>query len=897
MKRFMAVLAGVVLLLSCLLPLISVGEETLPQLQTTVDAESPQLITTGSLTVNYTSGTGFTAYQVISIGANNAQEKDFSPVFSVTKNFESVFTGIGIDKSDYSVILQLLKKNLVALKDVAATLTTPDSAEQPSVNGAVRVAVEKAAESPEATTTAEGTGEYVFAELPLGIYLVVETGDPTATSSSETTTTTAPPAGAAEEDPSTDSESPSLSVIASVPQLTISANKPAWKYDPVLTLGETPQIDYASLDLNKKASLALNKYKPGADTNGDGVPDDPKMAVAGAQFTAYQVAKYYTDGNGNTRLEVTPNFAAIPELAALFTAQDGLSYGSTQKLRGFIPQMQRWAIVLSAANVQSGTGGAIYSSTEEPSGQYTFKDMALGIYLIVETKVPADYMISSSSFLVSLPEWIQDTDIVGASGEWVYDVTAYPKDDVVKLKKQIVLPKDHNTEKTHEDVGILGDAQEEDQSGLDIPIAEDKTEGDKARGHIGDTVHYQVTSNFPVYSFDGLDETQLQEQLSAITFTFTDTMSKGLAFQEGTFKVEVVTAYDVDEKTPKETQELTAELPGGSNLNNAHYSLSSVQNDDGSTVITAAFHWPKINADQYQGKEIIISYDAVIDADADVTEAGNPNEALVEYTNDPAANGRGETPPSETTVYVELETVDLTVTKTFDGKPVGIEEGQKNVTNPQDVAFSMTREVGTPEATSRKPVWFIQEPVEPAVEGKKDYTYTVYCWGDTPEAKKDDTVEGNADNGYTVTLKDQTDAKPLTKVLHPNQSDGKIVIKGLPEGAYTLTEDESLPGYNKYPNEITVTVKKDESGKLTLEATNLQPDGESDQTVGQPQTAEDPFTFWVDNSKAPLLPSTGAGGIIAMILGGLLLGFGAWALYTALNKRNERAAGAAGAAD
>ncbi len=884
MKRFMAVLAGVVLLLSCLLPLISVGEETLPQLQTTGDAESPQLITTGTLTVNYTSGTGFIAYQVISIGANNAQEKDFSPVFSVTKNFESVFTGIGIDKSDYSVILQLLKKNLVALKDVAAKLTTPDSADAPNPEGAVRVVVEKTAESPEATTTAEGTGEYVFADLPLGIYLVVETGDPTATSSSETTTTTAPPAAAAEEDPPPDSESPSLSVIASVPQLTISANKPAWKYDPVLTLGETPQIDYTSLDLNKKASLTLNKYKPGADTNGDGVPDDPKMAVAGAQFTAYQVAKYYTDGNGNTRLEVTPNFAAIPELAALFTDQDGLSYGSTQELRNLIPKM-----VLSAANVQSGTGGAIYKSEEikspapdeAPTGQYTFKDMALGIYLIVETKVPADYMISSSSFLVSLPEWIQDTDIEGASGEWVYDVTAYPKDDVVKLEKQIVLPKDHNTEKTHEDVGILGDAHEEDQSGLDIPIAEDKTEGDKARGHIGDTVHYQVTSNFPVYSFDGLDATQLQEQLSAITFTFTDTMSKGLEFQESTFKVKVGT--DPDFKP----------------LSKNAYTLTHSEQSDGSTLITAKFDWATIYPD-YQGKGIIISYDAVIGADADVTEAGNPNEALVEYTNDPAANGRGETPPSETTVYVELETVDLTVTKTFDGKPVGTEDGQKNVTNPQDVAFSMTREVGTPEASTRQLVWFIREPANlDAIEplDPQDYTYTVYCWGNAPVAQNTDDKVQSDGNGYTVQLNGVGEAKTLTKVLNPNQSDGKMVIKGLPEGAYTLTEDESLPGYNKYPNEITVTVKKDESGKLTLEATNLQPDGESDQTVGQPQTAEDPFTFWVDNSKAPLLPSTGAGGIIAMILGGLLLGFGAWALYTALNKRKERAAGAAGAAD
>ncbi len=351
----------------------------------------------------------------------------------------------------------------------------------------------------------------------------------------------------------------------------------------MLFAGGASAEEISSFDESKPGTLTLLKYEP----------DDKTTPVSGAEFKAYQVLSI-KDG----LFFPTANFNDVTGLVPDLVSEDGSpTYTSTNDLLKLIPALRSKANGLAAS---SDENGMIYTSTMTDEGKYEFGEIKLGVYLVVESVVPDGYNEITMPFLASVPEWHQQTDGDTVTGEWVYNVVAYPKDEKVTV------------DKTFDD---------------------DKKEGVKS---IGDEIPYTVKTNIPTYSFpadeDGTEKYDVD--LKSFTYKFTDTMSDGLTFNND-LKAEIVGKSKVfSQKSGDDDTDWDYTLELGA---------------DGKTI-TADFNWEKLN--DYQGEELTFTYSATLNENAVIGGGGNENSAYVTYTNDPLIeNSIANTDKSKTTVY------------------------------------------------------------------------------------------------------------------------------------------------------------------------------------------------------------------------------------------------------
>lgn len=200
------------------------------------------------------------------------------------------------------------------------------------------------------------------------------------------------------------------------------------------------------------------------------------------------------------------------------------------------------------------------------------------------------------------------------------------------------------------------------------------------------------------------------------------------------------------------------------------------------------------------GSNIVFEYQAEVNKDA-VTVEKATNEAHVEYGNDP--NQMDESQPDKVKVY----THELTITKV---------DGKDNRTPLAGAEFELYE--GSP------------------------------AQGSAIKLVKENTVNGN--NEYRVA--DTTDQDIITKVVSPEN--GKIVIKGLNAGTYTLKETKAPAGYNK-GEDTTITITAGSTGT-----------GENVTVTGN--------TINVVNNSGLQLPSTGGMGTIIFVAAGVcVVGF------------------------
>lgn len=143
------------------------------------------------------------------------------------------------------------------------------------------------------------------------------------------------------------------------------------------------------LDLSKNGSVSISL-------------SDEGVALSFAEFTLYRVAEI-TESNGNYEYSFVETFAnstkSINDLSDKETAVDLAEYVKNYKISG------------------------VSAKTDE-NGFVRFNDLALGMYLAVQTGSVAGFA-DCTPFLISVP--------LNESGSFVYDVDATPKTDVVRL--------------------------------------------------------------------------------------------------------------------------------------------------------------------------------------------------------------------------------------------------------------------------------------------------------------------------------------------------------------------------------------------------------------------------------------------------------------------------------
>ena len=182
-------------------------------------------------------------------------------------------------------------------------------------------------------------------------------------------------------------------------------------------------------------------------------------------------------------------------------------------------------------------------------------------------------------------------------------------------------------------VSVTGSAKtitpKQDQITFEKKIVENNTDVDKQTVAIGDYVDYKLTTAIPTYAAN-VDTTKLQ-------FKMEDTLSTGLTFGSGDDHVVAVKvgnttlAEDTDYTKTVSGQKMTIELKAA----------------------TIAAH---------QGEAVVVTYDAQVNEDAVVDSTdGNPNAAVLTFTNNAGITQSADTLEDDTTVYtyaIKLKKVD-----------------------------------------------------------------------------------------------------------------------------------------------------------------------------------------------------------------------------------------------
>ncbi len=337
---------------------------------------------------------------------------------------------------------------------------------------------------------------------------------------------------------------------------------------------------------------------------------------------------------------------------------------------------------------------------------------------------------------------------------------------------------------------------------------------DVADWDIGDRVPFKLIAAVP-QNIDSYEE---------YTFIFHYTLSAGLILDP-----EILHVY-VTETTNANINEF---LPQNEDL----YDVSDVD-VDGSFTVTIP-NIKALNSHDHAANFIIVAYDAILNANAEIGLDGNPNSVSLEFSNDPNGDGLGRT--AEDTVIVF--TYELDGTK-VDGKT------QAALQNAKFVLLNGAKTEAAMVVDGKVKEW-----VKVATEAAAD------------DVQMPETYEG------WLELNQQHNGLILTSA-----EGGTFKIAGLDDGTYFLREIQAPNGYNLLEEDvqlvITATTANGQdwnSGIATdaLKGLTITVDNGAAQN-GDLDTGIVNVT--VENNRGATLPETGGmGTTLFYIIGGLLV--------------------------
>ena len=485
----------------------------------------------------------------------------------------------------------------------------------------------------------------------------------------------------------------------------------------------------------------------------------------------------------------------------------------------------------SLESYMAAQGAAKFAETDEHG--HTSKDgLALGLYLIIETKVPEMVTDTTDPFFASLPMTSKDgTNASNGGQEWLYNITLYPKNatGIPTLEKVVRESKDW----TGKNNG--GDSVEDGFS-------------NNATGSTGDSFDYEIISKLPAIT---------SAATRLIKYDFVDTLSKGIAYDKD---AGVAISFYKDAAC---TQEIVSWNEYGADKNfTVTYGDGA---DDASTMtiaITAkglqeintsnAVHASGSEERGYSNCYIKIFYTASLDSsnvytDVVYGDGGNPNTVVLTWQR--SNMSYYDTLVDDCHVYTYI----LDLTKQFS-------DGRGDATKVQFKLFNSTDKY-----------WVVADQADAGIYYVKSYQTG------TPETNED-----------------------AATVFSPN-SNGQLLIYGLEDDTYVITEIQTDNGYTLLKDGITITITAAEDDSrpcgiystdvlglvqndpryhtfdgykelahvlLTASATvdgdavTMKPDGESTNAI---------LPLTVVNTRGPELPKTGDDGVWRYSVYGILL--------------------------
>lgn len=633
------------------------------------------------------------------------------------------------------------------------------------------------------------------------------------------------------------------------------------------------------IDTTKTGSITIHKY---TDEAGKGDPatgkEDATQVPAGAVaikdvgFTIYQVAD---------ATKLADYYSSTPES---LPAVSQYCTGSGKNVQ------------LKAGVAEKKYGNEVKTNA---SGVAEFKDLPLGIYLVVETTSPAIVTGPCDPFLISVP---MTTD----GDDWLYNVHVYPKNSTAVGGVSLV--------KTGKDdaklKGVTFVLQKKDgDSWIDITkkstAAGDNTGADlnldtNAEGKISvdglSTGKYRfietsVGTDNKGYIMDGAATYVFDVNGTEVTYNGTkgDSIEIPVTNDKPDMTKQVKNGndwkqdadYSVGDKVP---YRITVSVPANiANLKtftltdtptNLKDVVTSVKVTDktGTTTIPATAteagngftidFVPAAPATSalapYAGQDIIVTYNATLLDKAVTTTAGNPNTATLEYSNKILPDTDDGSNPNKPGTPTTDKIKDTAVVYTFKIQIVKKAES----------------ETGTPLAD-------VEFDLYKAVDA-----------GTTGAATADEVKKAGLDS--TKTWKKINETPLITGAS--GEEKGKVSQSGLKNGEYYLVETKTNAEYNllKAPVKVTLNIAYttttkaeyniDETGKTTLvkhevEKTEFKNGGVASDGI-QIQT--------VINKKGFTLPLTGGMGTVLFSVIGLALVLAGVVVITASRKKTAK---------
>ena len=385
-------------------------------------------------------------------------------------------------------------------------------------------------------------------------------------------------------------------------------------------------------------------------------------------------------------------------------------------------------------------GGGTALPLTDAYGHTSADGLPLGLYLVVETRVPEMVIDTTAPFFVSLPMTSVDgSNATDGGTRWMYDVTLYPKNltGIPTLEKAL--------RENQNDTGKNNGSNDITDGYAHTGTASD-----------GDVIDYQLISTLPSIT---------SESTYLTCYTFVDTLSKGLTYNKNDVALEFFTDAACTQSVARWTE------AGGK------FSVSyntTTENESVMTIEMTAAGLAEINTSKavyteagmvnsgYSDCTLRITYAATVNSDDSVVygDAGNPNEVVLTWKRTSA--DYYDTLVDDAHVY----TYGLELTKLFS-------DGKGDFSKVEFILHNDTDD------------YFVKAELNEA----QGIYYVV------------DHVEAEADATHFI---------PMS--ADPNK--GKIVVKGLEDDTYTITEVRTDNGYTLLKDDIEVVISQAETTEI-----------------------------------------------------------------------------------
>lgn len=666
------------------------------------------------------------------------------------------------------------------------------------------------------------------------------------------------------------------------------------------TTAGTPLADGMPVwDTTKKGSITIHKfeYNPssgapsqqGTGAEGEGAPTGA-TPLDGVTFEIYQV-------QSQTWLESYYG-GQVTASSQDFSKMDASDYYTKNSTTG--------AITVNSGATKVAT--VTTTTTETDKGVAKKDGLALGLYLVVETKAPDKVTSPADPFLVSVPMTrIADNDTTNKLTDWIYDVHVYPKNSTTygqvtiekkgytgggtgvalegvqfKLQKQNgadwtdITANDSNGSTYNLTTDINGKITIAGLSQGEYRIFEDAYSNTSAnKGYILDAEYHTFTvQKDGKIQVDGNVSANATIQVANHRPDMKKEVYNGTEWkQDAQYGVGDTVPYKITIEVPKNIDKLSTftvtDTPTGLTDN-----VNSIEVKDGTTDLTSgtdytvapegtdgfkiAFKLDSATVKACAGHTVTITYNAVVKDTAVVGGNGNSNNAKLTYTN----KINSDNTPGTTTNTIE----DSAVMYSFGIKVVKTEEDGN--TPLLGVVFDLYREAKTGETS-----------IVDAETVKKAGLDSTKSW---ILVKSGLTTNASG-------IIDTSDSTNATNYTH-----------GLANGDYYLVETKTVDGYNLLTK--PVKVKLDVTATTTWQKTNVY--DASGNLVKHGTVTKTTFTHTSNNGDATktelavakvvnrkgfTLPVTGGFGTLLFSGIGVLLVLAGVGVLFSLKKKSNRA--------